>query len=77
MPTILAEFYAGPRDGEVRALPALLPTVERAVVDVRHYLRDYDITAATEREVYELEYDAQGDPVKRGSRYRYTYRRPE
>ena len=77
MSTILAEFYAGPRDGEVRALPALLPTVERAVVDVRHYLRDYDITAATEREVYELEYDAQGDPVKRGERYRYVYRRPE
>ena len=77
MATILAEFYAGPRDGEVRALPALLPTVERAVVDVRHYLRDYDITAASEREVYDLEYDTQGDPVKRGSHYRYTYRRPE
>ena len=77
MSTILAEFYAGPRDGEVGALPALLPTVERAVGDVRHYLRDYDITAATEREVYELEYDAQGDPVKRGERYRYVYRRPE
>ena len=77
MSTILAEFYAGPRDGEVRALPALLPTVERAVVDVRHYLRDYDITAATEREVYELEYDAQGDPVKRDGRFRYVYRRPE
>ena len=77
MSTILAEFYAGPRDGEVRALPALLPTVERAVVDVRHYLRDYDITAATEREVYELEYDAQGDPVKRDGRFRYIYRKPE
>ena len=77
MSTILAEFYAGPRDGEVRALPALLPTVERAVVDVRHYLRDYDITAATEREVYDLEYDDQGDPVKRDGRYRYVYRRPE
>ena len=77
MSTILAEFYAGPRDGEVRALPALLPTVERAVVDVRHYLRDYDITAATEREVYELEYDAHGDPVKRDGRFRYIYRKPE
>lgn len=77
MSTIVAEFYGGPRDGEVRALPALLPSWEVNAFSPTEYLKTGSTEAAIAVMAYDLELDANGDPVKRGDCYRYVYRKPE
>lgn len=77
MSTILAEFWGGVRDGDVRALPALLPTWEVNSFDAAEYLTTGSLRAAKSVLFYDLERDENGDPVKREDRYRYIYRKPE
>ena len=80
MSTIIAEFYAGPRDGEERALPTLLDIVESRQYDpLAHLLagplgQTYTPTAVA----YKLARDINGDPVKNtAGRYIYEYVKPE
>jgi len=75
--TILAEFYGGPRDGDERALPALLPAWEVNAFSPTEYLKTGSLVAAKTVVTYDLELDEQGDPVRRGDVYRYLYRKPE
>ena len=79
MATIVAEFYGGVKDGEVRALPALLPSWEFAAFSATEYLATGSIRAAKCTLFYDLERDENGDPkVYEGDfNYRYIYRKPE
>ena len=76
MTTIVAEFFGGSKDGEVRALPALLPTWEIPAFSPLNALFNggSDSSVIT----YDLVKDEADEPVRneRGE-FRYQYRRPE
>lgn len=75
--SIVAEFYSGPRDGEVRALPALLPSWEIASFSPLNALFNGGDDPTAGVICYDLIKDEHDEPVRneRGE-FRYEYRRP-
>jgi len=76
--SIVAEFYAGPKDGEVRALPALLPSWEVWGFSPLNAVFNGGSDPSRFAIVYDLVKDENDEPVKsEDGTYKYEYRRPE